>query len=91
IRRAGEFPDRPPIIATEEGVFHSIRQQAPGKVLISAPGADESCSCSQCPFMRLNTVEKLYLSLRDLGPEVTVDPVIAERARAPIERMLALS
>jgi quinolinate synthase len=91
IQRAVEFPDRPSIVATEEGVFHSIRQQAPGKVLISAPGADESCSCSQCPFMRLNTLEKLYLALRDLGPEVSVDPVIAERARVPIERMLTLS
>ena len=91
IRRAVEFPERPSIVATEEGVFHSIRQQAPGKVLIPAPGADESCSCSQCPYMRLNTLEKLYLSLRDGGPEVTVDPVIADRARLPIERMLELS
>jgi quinolinate synthase len=41
--------------------------------------------------MRLNTLEKLYLALRDLGPEVSVDPVIAERARVPIERMLTLS
>jgi len=91
IRRAVEFPERPSIVATEEGVFHSIRQQAPDKVLIPAPGADESCSCSQCPYMRLNTLEKLYLSLRDGGPEVTVDPVIADRARLPIERMLELS
>ena len=91
IRRAVEFPERPSIVATEEGVFHSIRQQAPDKVLIPAPGADESCSCSQCPYMRLNTLEKLYLSLRDGGPEVTVDPVIADRARVPIERMLELS
>jgi quinolinate synthase len=91
IQRAVEFPERPSIVATEEGVFYSIRQQAPDKVLIPAPGADESCSCSLCPYMRLNTLEKLYLSLRDLGPEVSVDPVIAERARVPIERMLELS
>jgi len=91
IQRAVDFPSRPSIVATEEGVFHAIRQQAPDKVLIPAPGADESCSCSQCPYMRLNTLEKLYLSLRDLGPEVSVDPAIAERARVPIERMLALS
>jgi quinolinate synthase len=91
IQRAIEHPDRPSIVATEEGVFHAIRQKAPGKVLIPAPGADESCSCSQCPYMRLNTLEKLYLSLRDLEPRVTVDPAIAERALRPIERMLALS
>jgi quinolinate synthase len=91
IQRAIENPDRPSIVATEEGVFHAIRQKAPNKVLIPAPGADESCSCSQCPYMRLNTLEKLYLCLRDLEPRVTVDPEIAERALRPIERMLALS
>jgi len=91
IQRAIEHPDRPSIVATEEGVFHAIRQKAPGKVLIPAPGADESCSCSQCPFMRLNTLEKLYLSLRDLEPRVAVSQEIAERALRPIERMLALS
>lgn len=91
IQRASEFPDRPSIVATEEGVFHAIRQKAPGKVLIPAPGADESCSCSQCPFMRLNTLEKLYLCLRDLEPRVTVEPEVAARALVPIERMLSLS
>lgn len=91
IQRAVEYPDRPSIVATEEGVFHAIRQKAPGKVLISAPGADESCSCSQCPFMRLNSLEKLYLALRDLEPRVVVDPAVAARALIPIERMLELS
>jgi len=91
IQRAIEHPDRPSIVATEEGVFHAIRRTAPDKVLIPAPGADESCSCSQCPFMRLNTVEKLYLSLRDLEPRVTVDPAVAKGALQPIERMLSLS
>jgi quinolinate synthase len=91
IGRAIEHADRPAIVATEEGVFHAIRQKAPKKVLIPAPGADESCSCSQCPFMRLNTLEKLYLCLRDLEPRVTVEPGIAKRALVPIERMLALS
>jgi quinolinate synthase len=92
IARAVEFPDRTSIIATEEGVFHSIRQQAPGKVLIVAPGGpDESCSCSLCPYMRLNTMEKLYLALRDLEPRVTVAPELAAKAIVPIERMLALS
>jgi quinolinate synthase len=52
---------------------------------------DEACACNRCPYMRLNTLEKLYLSLRDLEPRVTVDPAIAERALRPIERMLALS
>lgn len=79
------------IIATEDGVFHQIRKQAPDKELIQAPGMDESCACNQCPFMRLNTLEKLYLCLRDLEPRVDVSPALQERARRPIERMLSLS
>ncbi len=91
IARAAADPERTAIIATEDGVFHEIWKRAPGKQLIQAPGMDESCACNQCPYMRLNTLEKLYLSLRDLEPQVTVDPAIQERALAPIEKMLALS
>ncbi len=91
IRRAVESPAKTLIIATEEGVFHQILQQAPDKQLIQAPGMDESCSCNQCPYMRLNTLEKLYLCLRDLKPEVTVPEDIRLGALRPIERMLELS
>jgi quinolinate synthase len=52
---------------------------------------DESCACNRCPFMRLNTLEKLYLCLRDLAPEVTVPEETRRRALLPIERMLELS
>ena len=79
------------IVATEDGVFHQIRQKAPGKVLIQAPGLDESCSCNQCPFMRLNTLEKLYLCLRDLAPVVSVPEPVRSQAAKPIELMLELS
>jgi len=91
IARACEDPKREAIVATEDGVFHEIWRRVPEKVLIQAPGMDESCACNRCPYMRLNTLEKLYYCLRDGKPEVTVDPAIAERARQPIERMLALS
>jgi quinolinate synthase len=91
ISRAVETPDRLSIIATEDGVFHSILQQVPDKQLIQAPGMDESCACNQCPFMRLNTLEKLYLALRDMKPGVTVPEDIRVRALAPIELMLELS
>ena len=91
IRRAVESPAKTLIIATEDGVFHQILQQAPDKQLIQAPGMDESCSCNQCPYMRLNTLEKLYLCLRDLKPEVTVREDIRLGALRPIERMLELS
>jgi quinolinate synthase len=85
IGRAVESSADTLIIATEDGVFHQIEKKLAEvgrkKTLIQAPGLDESCACNRCPFMRLNTLEKLYLCLRDLEPEVTV----------PIERMLELS
>ena len=56
------------IVVTEEGILHQMRRDAPGKTFIPAPPEDESCACNQCPHMRLNTLEKLYLCLRDLGP-----------------------
>jgi quinolinate synthase len=91
IDRAVASPAKTLIIATEDGVFHQIEQRAPEKELIQAPGIDESCACNQCPFMRLNTLEKLFLCLRDLKPTVDVPEEIRVKALAPIERMLALS
>jgi quinolinate synthase len=91
IKRAVESPAKTLIIATEDGVFHRIRELAPDKELIQAPGIDESCACNRCPYMRLNTLEKLYLCLRDLQPEVTVPDVLRVKALRPIERMLELS
>ncbi|MCP5040023.1 MAG: quinolinate synthase NadA, partial [bacterium] len=91
ISRAVQTPDIVSIVATEDGVFHSIWQQSPDKVLIQAPGLDESCACNRCPYMRLNTLEKLYLCLRDLSPQVEVKEPVRQRALVPIERMLALS
>ena len=91
IARAVASPDRPAIIATEDGVFHAIHKQCPEKVLYQAPGMDESCACNQCPFMRLNTLEKLYDCLVDEGPTVTVAEELAKQALVPIERMLSLS
>jgi quinolinate synthase len=83
------------IIGTEDGVFHQIERKlaeiGKHKTLLQAPGADESCACNRCPFMRLNTLEKLYLCLRDLEPEVTVPEDIRLRALQPIELMLRLS
>ncbi len=95
IQRSVDSPADTLIIATEDGVFHSIEQklraQGKKKTLIQAPGIDESCACNRCPFMRLNTLEKLYLCLRDLEPEITVPEETRLRALEPIERMLELS
>ena len=91
IRRAVESPAKTLVIATEDGVFHQIAKLAPEKTLIQAPGIDESCACNRCPYMRLNTLEKIYLCLRDLTPEVTVPEETRLLALRPIERMLELS
>jgi quinolinate synthase len=79
------------IIATEAGILHKMQKEAPGKELIPAPPEDESCSCNECPFMRLNTLEKLYLCLRDLRPRVEVSEPVRVRALQPIQRMLEMS
>ncbi|MEN8182430.1 MAG: quinolinate synthase NadA [Myxococcota bacterium] len=91
IARSVESPARTLVIATEDGVFHQIRQKVPEKTLLQAPGLDESCACNRCPYMRLNTLEKLAACLRDLEPQVTVPEEIRQRALRPLERMLELS
>jgi quinolinate synthase len=91
IDRAIASPAKTLVIGTEDGVFHQIRKSVPEKELIQIPGMDESCACNRCPYMRLNTLEKLYLALRDLAPEVTVPEEIRVRAVRPLERMLELS
>lgn len=95
IARSVQSPADTLIIATEDGVFHQIEKRlaeaGKRKALVQAPGMDESCACNRCPYMRLNTLEKLYLCLRDLSPEVTVPENIRAQALRPIERMLELS
>ncbi|MDR0698317.1 MAG: quinolinate synthase NadA [Tannerella sp.] len=79
------------IVTTESGVIHEMRKRSPQKQFIPAPPNDSTCACNECSFMRLNTMEKLYLCLRDETPEIFVDPAIRERAVKPIQRMLELS
>jgi quinolinate synthase len=77
------------IVGTEAGILHQMRKLRPGAELIPIP-ADSGCNCALCPYMKLNSIEKLYLSLRDLQPEITLDEDIRRRALGPVERMLAL-
>ena len=79
------------IVATEAGILHKMAKEAPGKKLIAAPPEDESCACNQCPHMRCNTMEKLFLCLRDLSPRIELPDALRLAALRPIERMLALS
>lgn len=78
------------IVVTEPGILHQMQKRAPTKTLIPAP-PEANCACNECPFMRLNTPEKLYLALRDLEPRVALPEELRERAKVPIDRMLALS
>jgi len=91
IKYAKESPARTFIVATEAGILHKMEQEAPGKTLIAAPPENESCSCNTCPHMRKNTLEKLYLCLRDLEPRVDVVEAVRVKALQPIQRMLDLS
>ena len=79
------------IVATESGILHKMRAMCPDKTFMPAPPNDSTCACNECSFMKLNTLPKLLASLRTLSPRVEVDPAIMDRARRPIERMLALS
>ena len=78
------------IVLTEPGILHQMKQRAPEKTLIDVPGLD-GCSCNACPYMRLNTLQKLRNCLDTLEPAIELDETLRQRALEPIERMLALS
>ncbi|MBV9946167.1 MAG: quinolinate synthase NadA [Myxococcales bacterium] len=90
LKHAVASPAKEIIVVTESGILHQMRKAAPDKTFIPAPPA-AACACNECPFMRKNTLEKVYLSLRDLEPRIDMSPDLMARARLPIERMLALS
>ena len=78
------------IVATESGIIHQMEKANPGKVFIPAP-PNNACACNDCPHMKRNTLEKLYLCLKNGLPEVDVPMHVVEKARLPIERMLEIS
>ncbi|MDW8415710.1 MAG: quinolinate synthase NadA [Thermaurantiacus sp.] len=79
------------IVATEPHIIHQMERAAPHKTFIGAPGADGRCSCNICPYMALNTLEKLYRALRDLEPRIELPEELRRRALVPLERMLAIA
>jgi quinolinate synthase len=82
-------PSQNIIVVTEAGMLHRLQREAPEKN--RSPGPTDHCACAECRFMKMNTLEKLYLCLRDLSPEVILDESKREAAKAPIMRMLELS
>ena len=79
------------IVATESGILHEMQKKCPEKTFIPAPPNDSTCACNECSFMRLNTLEKLYESLKNESPEILVDKEVADKAVRPIRRMLEIS
>ncbi|MFK5973443.1 MAG: quinolinate synthase NadA [Flavobacteriaceae bacterium] len=87
-----EHPEKKFIVATEMGILHKMKQEVPGTELIPAPvEEDTTCACSECGYMKVNTLQKLYDCLRTENPSVDVPKAIREKALIPIKRMLALS
>lgn len=85
VSEANEF-----IVVTETGILHQMQKNSPSKTFIPAP-PDNSCACNDCPHMKLNTLEKVYLCLRYEQPELLMDEEIRLAAKVPIERMLEIS
>lgn len=78
------------IVATETGILYQMRKSSPEKEFIIVP-SDETCSCNDCPYMKLNTMQKLYLCLKNERPEILMEQELMDKARLPIERMLEIS
>lgn len=78
------------IVATEPGILHQMTKAAPDKTFIPAP-PEANCACNECPHMKKNSLEKVYLSLRDLQPRLEMDSALMTAAKVPIDRMLELS
>jgi quinolinate synthase len=78
------------IVATEAGILHQMQLASPQKTFIPAP-PENNCACNDCPYMKLNTLEKLYLCMKYESPEIIMDEQLRTAARKPIERMLSIS
>lgn len=83
-------PARRFIVATESGILHQMMKSAPGKEFIPAP-PEANCACNDCPYMKLNTMEKLYLCMKNRAPQISMDPAVLHQALVPIQRMLSMS
>lgn len=79
------------IVATESGIIHQMELASPDKTFIAAPPNNENCACNECPYMRLNTMEKLYLAMKYEQPEIILEDWIIKQGVASIDRMLEIS
>ena len=91
LKYAKEFDGDTIIIATEPHIIHQMEKAVPEKNFIGAPGADGNCNCNICPYMALNTMEKLYVALRDLEPRIEMDEELRLQAKKSLDRMLEMA
>ena len=88
---AKTFPGDTLIVATEPHIIHQMEKALPEKTFIGAPGADGNCNCNICPYMALNTLEKLYIALRDLEPRVEIEEGLRLQAKKSLDRMMEMA
>lgn len=88
---AKHMPGDTLIVATEPHIIHQMELAMPHKTFIGAPGADGNCNCNICPYMALNTLEKLYIALRDLSPQVHIEESLRLKAKQSLDRMLEMA
>ncbi len=86
-----ESPATTILVATEPHIIHQMEKAAPDKTFIGVPGGDGNCNCNMCPYMALNTLEKLYVALRDLEPRIELSAELMDAARVPLQRMLDMA
>ena len=79
------------LVATEPHIIHQMEKARPDKTFIGVPGGDGNCNCNMCPYMALNTLEKLYIALRDLEPRIELEPELMDAARKPLQKMLDMA
>jgi quinolinate synthase len=91
LKFAGEMAGDTLIVATEPHIIHQMEKAAPDKHFIGAPGADGNCNCNICPYMALNTMEKLYIALRDLEPRIEIEESLRLKAKKSLDAMLAMA
>ncbi len=91
LKFAQEFSGDTLIVATEPHIIHQMQKALPEKTFIGAPGADGNCNCNICPYMALNTLEKLYIALRDLQPRIEIEEGLRLKAKASLDRMLEMA
>ena len=91
LKFAKETPSEVVIVATEPHIIHQMELALPEKTFIGAPGADGNCNCNICPYMALNTMEKLYIALRDLKPQIEMEEGLRLAARKSLDRMLEMA